>query len=147
VSDPISSAPAGDHTEEPAVTGARRLVTFSAVARVLREARRPGSPGLGERFAALPRLLRAAASRRYDGLAVSRLALMAVAVAYIVSPIDLMPEALFWVFGVADDAAVAAWLAGAVLLETDRFLAWERTAPGAPVPGRPAVVPGEVVTG
>ena len=129
------------------MTGARRLVTFSAVARVLRDARRPGSPGLGERFAALPRLLRAAASRRYDGLATGRLALMAVAVAYILSPVDLMPEALFWVFGVADDAAVAAWLAGAVLLETDRFLVWERTSPGNASTGGASVVRGQVVSG
>ena len=129
------------------MTGARRLVTFSAVARVLRDARRPGSPGLGERFAALPRLLRAAASRRYHGLATGRLALMGLAVAYILSPIDLMPEALFWVFGVADDAAVAAWLAGAVLLETDRFLVWERTDPGNLSTGGPAVVRGQVVSG
>ena len=127
------------------MTGARRLVTISAVARVLRDARRPGSPGLGERFAALPRLLGAAASRRYHGLAVSRVALMAVAVAYVLSPIDLMPEALFWIFGVADDAAVAAWLAGAVLVETDRFLAWERAVPAADRAGA-AVVQGEVVS-
>lgn len=129
------------------MTGARRLVTISAVARVLRDARRPGSPSLGERFAALPRLLRAAASRRYDDVRVGRLAMMALAVAYILSPIDLMPEALFWVFGVADDAAVAAWLAGAVLLETDRFLVWERTTQGNASPGGPAVVRGQVVSG
>jgi len=129
------------------VTGARRLVTFSAVARVLRDARRPGSPGLGERFAALPRLLGAAASRRYQGLATGRLALMALAVAYILSPIDLMPEAFFWVFGVADDAAVAAWLAGAVLLETDRFLVWERTEPGNASTEGASVVQGQVVSG
>jgi uncharacterized membrane protein YkvA (DUF1232 family) len=129
------------------VTGARRLVTFSAVARVLRDARRPGSPGLGERFAALPRLLRAAVSRRYHGLPTGRLALMALAVAYILSPIDLMPEALFWVFGVADDAAVAAWLAGAMLLETDRFLVWERTNPGNASTEGASVVQGQVVSG
>jgi len=129
------------------VTGARRLVTFSAVARVLRDARRPGSPGLGERFAALPRLLRAAASRRYHGLPTGRLALMALAVAYILSPVDLMPEALFWVFGVADDAAVAAWLAGAVLLETDRFLVWERTDPDNASTEGASVVQGQVVSG
>ena len=128
------------------MTGARRLVTFSAVARVLRDARRPGSPGLGERFAALPRLLRAAFSRRYHGLPTGRLALMALAVAYILSPVDLMPEALFWVFGVADDAAVAAWLAGAVLLETDRFLVWERTDPGN-ASTEASVVQGQVVSG
>ncbi|HSK26156.1 MAG TPA: YkvA family protein [Jiangellales bacterium] len=131
------------------MTGARRLVTLSAVARVLRDSRKPGSPGLGERVAALPRLLRAAFGRRYDGLSWARLALMAAGVAYIVSPIDLVPEALFWVFGVADDAAVAAWVAAAVLVETDRFLVWERTDPAAraQAPDEVQVVPGEVVAG
>jgi uncharacterized membrane protein YkvA (DUF1232 family) len=138
-------------TEESDVTGARRarrLVTMSAVLHVLRDARRPGAPGLGERFAALPRLLSASLRRDYGGLGTGRLALMALAVAYVLSPIDLMPEALFWVFGVADDAAVAAWLASAVLVETDRFLRWEAAA-GHAAPAEPTqalVVPGEVVS-
>ena len=39
--------------------------------------------------------------------------------------------------GLVDDAFVVAWLAGTVLLETERFLEWERQ--------RHDVVPGQVV--
>ena len=66
---------------------------------------------------------------------------MVVAAMYIISPIDLIPEAIFLVFGLIDDAAVAAWFAGAMLDETERFLEWERqrarTIPGYTVPGAP----------
>jgi hypothetical protein len=31
--------------------------------------------------------------------------------------------------GLGDDALVAAWLAGAFLVETDRHLSWERSRP------------------
>ena len=41
-----------------------------------------------------------------------RVAMMALATAYVISPIDLIPEAIFLVFGLADDAVVVAWLAG-----------------------------------
>jgi len=55
----------------------------------------------------------------------------------VATPIDLVPEALFLLFGLVDDAVVATWLAGAVLSETDRFLDWER---------RPkTVIPGQVI--
>ena len=60
----------------------------------------------------------------YDGG--MRLALMAAATAYIVSPIDVIPEAFFFVFGLADDAVMVTWLAGTVLGETERFLEWEK---------------------
>jgi uncharacterized membrane protein YkvA (DUF1232 family) len=50
---------------------------------------------------------------------------MALAAAYIVSPIDLVPDVLP-LLGVADDAMVAVWLVGAALSETGEFLAWER---------------------
>jgi uncharacterized membrane protein YkvA (DUF1232 family) len=61
---------------------------------------------------------------RYDGK--GRLAAMVLASAYIISPIDLVPEAFLLLVGLVDDVAVAVWLAGAVLSETDRFLEWER---------------------
>jgi uncharacterized membrane protein YkvA (DUF1232 family) len=119
------------------VTKARRFAAAAAVWRVLRNARRPDGPGLGERLAATPRLALATLTGRYGGMARGRLALFALAAAYVVSPVDLMPEAAFWVVGYADDVGVAAWLTGALLLETDRFLDWERT--------QTRVVPGEVV--
>jgi uncharacterized membrane protein YkvA (DUF1232 family) len=93
-----------------------------------------GGPTLGRRLAALPRLVRATLTGRYDGKA--RLLGMVLATLYILSPVDLVPELLFSVFGLVDDGVVALWLAGAVLSETERFLAWERARTRA-VPDRP----------
>lgn len=73
----------------------------------------------------------------YTGLDRTRLGFFALAVAYIISPVDFMPEAALWFIGVVDDIGVAMWLAGALLVETDRFLAWEIE--------RARVVPGEVL--
>ena len=99
---------------------------------------RAGAPGLGRRFAALPRLIKATLKGEYDGW--RRLLLMAAAAVYIVSPIDLVPEMFLLVFGLIDDAFVLTWLAGAFLAETDRFLAWEQQR------GRgPSVIQVEVV--
>jgi uncharacterized membrane protein YkvA (DUF1232 family) len=66
---------------------------------------------------------------RYAALGRSRLALLGLALAYLVSPVDLVPEAFVPLLGLADDSVVALWLAGAFLAETDRFLAWERDRP------------------
>lgn len=86
-------------------------------------AARPGGPGLGTRIAALPRMISASLRRRYDGL--TRLCLLGAVLAYLIWPLDLLPELLMGPIGLIDDAIVATWLAGAVLSETDRFLAWE----------------------
>jgi uncharacterized membrane protein YkvA (DUF1232 family) len=99
-----------------------RKAAFGALWTVLRGAR--GGPTLGTRLSALPRMLRATFTGRYDGK--GRVAAMLLAVLYVVSPIDLIPEAFFAFFGLADDAFVAVWLAGALLSETERFLVWER---------------------
>jgi uncharacterized membrane protein YkvA (DUF1232 family) len=108
-------------------------MAWTALLRVFK----PGTPGLGMRIAAIPRMVAATMRGEYDGR--SRLAMMAVAGMYMVSPIDVVPEAVFLVLGLVDDAAVAVWFAGAVLDETERFLAWERqramTIPGHTVPG------------
>jgi uncharacterized membrane protein YkvA (DUF1232 family) len=58
------------------------------------------------------------------------MALFAIGLAYLLSPVDLLPELVLNVFGLGDDAVVALWLAGAFLVESDRYLRWERT-PGA----------------
>jgi uncharacterized membrane protein YkvA (DUF1232 family) len=81
-------------------------------------------PGLGRRLAALPRMIKATLTGKYDG--VGRLFLMALASLYIISPIDAIPELFTAFIGLIDDAFVATWLAGALLAETDRFLEWER---------------------
>lgn len=86
-----------------------------------------GTYGLGRRLRALPRLLRAATGGSYRGWDRGRVVGLAVGALYVVSPVDVVPELLLNVFGLADDALVAAWLAGAVLAEVDGFLDWERS--------------------
>jgi uncharacterized membrane protein YkvA (DUF1232 family) len=101
----------------------KRTAAFTALARALTSGAR-GGPSLSKRLLALPRMVKATAKGEYDGG--MRVLLMAAATAYVISPIDAIPEALFLVFGLIDDAAMIAWLAGAVLSETGRFLEWEK---------------------
>jgi uncharacterized membrane protein YkvA (DUF1232 family) len=68
-------------------------------------------------------MIRASLRGEYDGG--GRLAMMALAALYVVSPVDAMPEFLLLLVGLIDDFVVVSWLAGAVLSETERFLGWE----------------------
>lgn len=109
-----------------------RRTAFVALWSAIRSHKR-GGPTLAQRALAVPRMIFATIRGRYDGR--WRLTLMTVATLYIVSPVDLIPEALFLVAGLIDDAVVVAWLAGALLVETERFLEWERVR-DAPAGGR-----------
>lgn len=102
-----------------------RTAAFVALWRQLRLANR-GGPGIWRRLRSLPRLIGASLRRRqrYDGLL--RLFLMVVALAYLAWPLELIPELLVGPLGLIDDGVVLAWLAGAILAETGRFLEWER---------------------
>lgn len=123
-----------------------RATAFAALWKTVRGRRRPDAPPVGAQLAAMPRLITATLTGRYAGLERRRLLLMALAAAYVLSPVDLLPEGFLLLFGIADDAVVLAWLAGAVLSETEAFLAWE--ADGAPSDARERsgrVVPGEVI--
>ncbi len=104
-------------------TRLRRTAAFTALWRALTAGHR-GGPSVGRRLAALPRMIKASLTGRYDGG--GRLAMMAAGLLYVVSPIDFVPEAFLLLLGLADDAVVVTWLAGAVLSETERFLEWER---------------------
>jgi uncharacterized membrane protein YkvA (DUF1232 family) len=78
-----------------------------------------------ERARALPRLLRAARRGDYPGLPTSRMALWGLALVYLVSPIDVLPE-LLPIIGLADDAGVAVWLLTSVSTATGLYLRHER---------------------
>ncbi len=78
----------------------------------------------------------AIARGQYSGTDLKRLLLMAGAVGYVASPVDLMPELVLGIAGLADDALVIGWLAVAVINATDDFLDWER---------RRDAIPGEVI--
>ncbi|WP_153397225.1 YkvA family protein [Ornithinicoccus halotolerans] len=123
-----------------ATTTARRFrwKALLGVASAARSVARPGSPGLGERLAALPRLVAAVRRGDYAGADLKRLLLMAGATGYVVSPVDLVPEGLLGVFGIGDDLVVVSWLAVSLVNLTDDFLAWEHEH------GRG---PGEVIDG
>ncbi len=103
-----------------------RWGALGALARAVRAATRPGSPSLGERFAAVPRLVRATAAGQYHGTTRGRLLMILAAALYVISPVDLVPEVLLSVVGLADDALVVGWIATALVNETESFLAWER---------------------
>lgn len=110
----------------------KRTAAFTALARALVSGTR-GGPSLGARLSALPRMIKATSRGEYDGGL--RVALMAAATAYVLSPLDFVPEAFLTVFGLADDALMVTWLAGSVLAETERFLEWEARR-GAVIPGK-----------
>lgn len=100
----------------------RRAAAFSAIWRAMTSAK--SGPPLGQRLAALPRMFWYTVTGRYDGF--GRLFAISLATIYVASPIDLFPEAILLLPGLLDDALIAAWIAGAVLSETERFLLWEQ---------------------
>ena len=116
-----------------------RWAGLLGVARALRAANRPGGPGLGEQLSAVPRMVGASVQGRYDGLSRGRLTMIVMLLLYVISPIDFLPEGFLLVFGLVDDAAIAAVIAGWLLGEADNYLTWERRGmfdvPGKTLPG------------
>ncbi len=92
-----------------------------------------GPTGFVGRLAATPRMLRDVLLGRWNGIGRGKVALMGLALVYLVSPIDLLPEAVLTIPGLADDALVAAWLVSALLAATGSYRTWE--AAGSPPPG------------
>ena len=120
-----------------AVTTSRRLSAFRTLWRAFSRRGRPGEPDNGQRLRAVPDMVTDTISGRYPEMGRGRLALFAIALLYLVSPVDVIPEMLFSVFGLGDDAVVAMWLGGSLLVEADRYLGWRRM--------QPTVVDGELV--
>lgn len=111
-------------------SAASRWARLSSLGMALRAAARPGAPGLVVRLRAVPRMLSASLQGRYAGLSAGRALGLVAAALYVVSPVDLVPEALFGVFGLADDAMLVTWLASSLLGDTEAFLAWESAHAG-----------------
>lgn len=109
-----------------------RLASVVAVARAVRMAVRPGGPSMGERAGAVPRMVRATFSGDYVGVSKARLLMMLAAAGYLISPLDLIPEAVLPIVGLADDALVLSWLATRLVEETEAFLEWEKGIAGSP---------------
>ncbi|GIH98126.1 YkvA family protein [Planobispora takensis] len=93
--------------------------------RAYRDVSRPGSPGIGVRLRAIPRLLGGVMNGTYPGMGRGKLAMMGLGVLYMLSPVDVIPEFLLLV-GVVDDFGVFLWLMGSLLGESGRYVDWER---------------------
>jgi len=102
-----------------------------------------GPTGSMARVGSIPRMVRDVLRGDFDGVSRGRLLVMALAVLYIVSPVDLLPEALLTIPGLADDAAVAAWLVASLVGATSAYRLWENDQVSAS--DDPRVVPGEVI--
>jgi uncharacterized membrane protein YkvA (DUF1232 family) len=102
-----------------------RWGVLRSLAIAFRTATRPGTPGVGTRLAALPRLVWATVRGQYVGTSRARLIGIAFALLYVVSPIDLLPEMFLPFVGLADDAVVITWIAASLINETESFLGWE----------------------
>ncbi|MDA2814578.1 YkvA family protein [Nocardiopsis sp. RSe5-2] len=113
-----------------------RAAAGAAAWQVVHEGIEPGKPTLWARAGAVPRMLGARITGRYTGMPVSRVLMFVAALVYVVSPVDLVPELFIPLFGLADDAFVAVWLAAGLMGETERFLDWERQEGREYVQGR-----------
>ena len=121
----------------------RRFAALRALWAAVSRQRRADAPPLRSLLSAVPRMVTLTMRGRYTGLDRGRLLGMVLALAYVVSPVDVVPEAALFLLGFADDAMVLAWLAGAVLQEAETFLGWEHRTGGAAAAEH--VVPGSVV--
>lgn len=79
-----------------------------------------------QRAGAVPRMIGAKVRGRYPELSSGKLLGMLALVAYILSPVDFVPELFVPLLGLADDVAVAVWLTTMALGESERFVLWER---------------------
>ncbi len=102
----------------------RRRSALAVLWRTARSGTRPGTPGPGARARSLPAMVSDSIGGRYRGPGRPRLAGAAAGLAYLLSPADLVPEAVLPLVGVLDDAVVAAWVAGALLTATEDYAAW-----------------------
>jgi uncharacterized membrane protein YkvA (DUF1232 family) len=84
---------------------------------------------IGRLWADLPllvRLLRAWMNGSYRGLSLRTLASTAVALLYVLSPVDLVPDFIPGI-GMIDDVVVLALLLQSLARDLEAFRAWEQT--------------------
>lgn len=105
----------------------RGIAAAATIWQVVSQRRSVTSPPLTDLLSAVPRMVTQTVQGDYDGLPLPKLVLMGAGLAYVVSPVDLLPEALLLAVGAADDVVLLGWIASAVVEETEKFLVWERS--------------------
>jgi uncharacterized membrane protein YkvA (DUF1232 family) len=108
-----------------------------SLARAFRTATRPGALGPGARLTSLPRLVLATFRGEYPGTSRLRLLLIAGALVYLISPVDLVPVVLLPLIGLSVDSLIISWIAASLINETESFLGWESNRDG--------IVRGEII--
>ncbi|SNS95925.1 Protein of unknown function [Streptosporangium subroseum] len=93
--------------------------------RTYKDVKKPGTPGLGARLRAIPRLIGATARGQYPSMGKGKLTMMGLGVLYMLSPLDVIPDFLLAI-GVVDDFGVFLWLMSSLLGEGGRYVEWER---------------------
>jgi len=81
-----------------------------------------GRHPLGQRLAALLPMLRDAFTGRWSGAPRGRLLAGLAGLIYVISPVDVLPEALLGPFGLGDDLAIAALAVAALLSSAEDWL-------------------------
>jgi uncharacterized membrane protein YkvA (DUF1232 family) len=81
-----------------------------------------GKHPLGQRVLAVPAMLWATMRRRWPGAPKGRIFIGIAGIVYLITPIDLMPEAILGPFGIPDDIALAAASVAALLSAAEAYL-------------------------
>ena len=124
----------------------RRAATVAGAARAT-----SGRFPLGQRLAAILPMLGDAFLGRWSGAPRGKLLLALLGVGYVLSPLDVMPEAFLGPFGLGDDLAIALVSVAALLNAADSWLGRGSAAsaggqtPGGQTPG--GQTPGDVIVG
>jgi len=124
------SAPMSNYFANARARAQRMLDDPEALRRVADESYRSGASRSGpfaavmDDFRTLVRLVVAYARDNYRDIPPESLALVVAGLVYVVSPIDLLPDAVP-ALGFMDDTVVVAWVIKSVRQELDAFRAWE----------------------
>lgn len=124
------SAPTSKYFANARARARTMLDDPEALKRVAHESDRRGASRSGafapvmDDFRTLVRMVVAYARGNYRDIPIDSLALVVAGLLYVVSPLDLVPDALP-VVGFLDDAVVVGWVIKSVRYELDAFRAWE----------------------
>jgi uncharacterized membrane protein YkvA (DUF1232 family) len=124
------SAPTSKYFANARARARKMLDDPGALERVADESERRRASGSGhfaavmDDFRTLVRLVVAYARGNYRDIPPDSLALVVAGLLYVVSPLDLVPDAIPGI-GFLDDAVVVGWVITSVRYELDAFRAWE----------------------
>lgn len=108
-----------------------------------------GRISLMDRLRATPAMIVDVMLGRWKGVGRGRIALSLLALLYVISPVDLIPEVLLGPFGLADDVSLAVLAVASLFNAAEQWVSDQVAADPGPARGRPkASAPqGDVIQG